>query len=209
MGCGYGESGRWLSGRLGCRVTGITVSRRQARLAQRYNRRGGHIDRIRVVRADAAQLPVDTSAFDVVWVVECIEHLSDKRRFLHEAARVLRPGGRLALCTWQRGEGISAGEPLVQEVCDAFLCPSLATAAEYSGWCVEAGLEVLRLDDLTAHVSATWHILIERVGRPWLAPLRLLVGRDVRRFINGFPTIAAAYASGATSYGLLVAAKPA
>jgi tocopherol O-methyltransferase len=207
VGSGYGASGRWLSHRFGCRVTGVTISRKQARLARRYNERYGHAGRTQVVRANAADLPFAAGSFDLVWVVECIEHLADKRRFVRETARMLRPGGRFALCTWQRGEGIEAAEPQLREVCEAFLCPSLASAAEYRAWCEAAGLEVRCEENLTPHVRATWDILGKRIGRPWLAPLRLLVGRRVRRFVAGFPVIASAYDSGAMSYGLVVAAK--
>jgi tocopherol O-methyltransferase len=209
VGCGYGASARWLSDRLECRVTGMTISAAQARLARRYNLRHGQASRIDIVRADAAVPPIRSSAFDVVWVVECIEHLEDKRRFVEETARILRPGGRFALCTWQRGTGVPADEPLVQGVCEAFLCPSLASADEYQAWCEDAGLDVRCIEDLTSRVRRTWEILTERVARPWLAPFkRIFLDRDGRRFLDGFPTIARAYDSGAMSYGLLVAEKP-
>jgi tocopherol O-methyltransferase len=208
IGCGYGASARWLSSKFACRVTGVTLSTAQARLARRYNLRRGQASRIDIVRADAAVPPIRSAAFDVVWVVECIEHLDDKRRFVLETARILRPGGRFALCTWQRGPGTPADEPLVQNVCEAFLCPSLASADEYGVWCEEAGLEVRCVEDLSSKVRKTWDVLSARVGRPWLAPLkRMLLNRAARRFVDGFPTIAEAYDSGAISYGLLVAGK--
>lgn len=208
VGCGYGATGRWLSGRFGCHVTGITISQAQARLARRLNARAVPGGRVSVLRGDAAYLPFARESFDVLWIIECIEHLSDKRRFVEDAARLLRPGGRLALCTWQRGEASHPTDPLVQAVCDAFLCPCLATSAEYRSWCADVGLEILRVEDLTAQVSPTWEVLVRRLGRPWLAPLKLLVRGDVRRFVDGFQIILEAYRSRAMSYGLLVARRP-
>ncbi len=119
---------------------------------------------------------------------------------------MLRPGGRLALCSWLRGSD-RAGADQVRAVCEAFLCPSLASPEEYQAWCASASLEVTRLDDLTPEVRATWDILQRRVGRRWLAPLKRLLAPEVRRFLAGFSTIAAAYDSGAMSYGLLVATR--
>ncbi len=98
---------------------------------------------------------------------------------------------------------------MVEAVCDAFLCPSLATAAEHRAWCEEAALEVRCQEDLTARVLDTWKILERRVSRPWVRPLRWLVGNSARRFVDGFPIIARAYETGAMSYGLLVARRPA
>jgi tocopherol O-methyltransferase len=208
VGCGYGASARWLSTHLDCRVTGVTVSRKQARLAKRYNTREALDGRTSVVRADAATLPFDDAAFDVVWVIECIEHLVDKQSFVHDAARMLRPGGRFALCAWQRTDSAGEDDELVRRVCESFLCPSLATEREFEEWCSAAGMQVRCVEDLTANVRATWDILMKRISRSWLAPARMLAGGDVRRFLEGFPAIARAYDSGAMSYGLLVAAKP-
>lgn len=208
VGCGYGASARWLAEHRGCRVIGITISRRQARLARRVD---GHRARgagVAVVRGDAADPPFADDAFEIVWVIECLEHLEDKRAFVAQVARMLAPGGRLALCAWLRADGVPKDEPLVREVCDAFLCPGLASAAELSGYCEDAGLRVGRQEDLTDGVRQTWTILRRRVDRPWLAPLRWLVGAETRRFVAGFSSIDRAYELGRMSYGLLVASRP-
>lgn len=49
----------------------------------------------------AGPLPYDDGAFDAVTIIELIEHLppDDNRVLLAEAARVLRPGGRLVVST--------------------------------------------------------------------------------------------------------------
>jgi tocopherol O-methyltransferase len=208
VGCGYGASGRWLATHQGCPVTGFSVSRVQTRLAQRQNAKAGLQSLTSAVRADAASPPFADGSFDIVWVIECTEHLEDRRRFVLDAARLLRPGGRLALCAWQRGPGVDEDDPQVRQVCEAFLCPSLSSEAEYREWCSEADLGVRHADDLTPHVRATWEIVSARVGAWWLSPLRLFFGRDTRRFVDGFAVIGKAYESGAMNYGLLIAEKP-
>ncbi len=45
------------------------------------------------------RLPYDDASFDVVLLVEVIEHLSDHQAALGELARVLKPGGSLILTT--------------------------------------------------------------------------------------------------------------
>src|SRR5438034_5931485 len=44
--------------------------------------------------ADACALPFPDASFDRVLAVECIFHFPSRLRFLKEAARVLKPGGR-------------------------------------------------------------------------------------------------------------------
>ncbi len=55
-----------------------------------------------VVMADAARLPFADGSFDVVICSEVLEHLPDDRAALREMARVLAPGGRLALSVPRR-----------------------------------------------------------------------------------------------------------
>jgi ubiquinone/menaquinone biosynthesis C-methylase UbiE len=50
---------------------------------------------VRFVEGDACALPFPDASFEVVLAVECIFHFGDRQRFLAEARRVLKPGGRL------------------------------------------------------------------------------------------------------------------
>lgn len=209
VGCGYGASGRWLAGGLGCRVVGLTISAGQARYASRRNARRGLSARTRVVRGDAEALPFRADGFDVVWVIECSEHLEDKAGFVAAAAERLRSGGRLALCSWLAGRELEGRRRWLEEVCQRFLCPSLATADDYRRWCETAGLRVLHEENLTGGVARTWDVLIHRIERPWLSWLKpFILDPAQRRFVDGFPVIREAYATGAMEYGLFVAAKP-
>lgn len=206
VGCGYGASGRWLASSLGCHVTGVTISGKQARLARRYNKRRGLVTRTPVLRADAARLPLADAGFDVVWSIECLEHLRDKEEFVRRAAVLLRPGGRLAVCSWLRGDGISPDNSLIRDVCEAFLCPSLATAGDYLSWFAAAGLEHRAIEDLTEYVCPTWKVLAGRLRR--MVAFRPLVSRGIRRFVDGFPKIYEAFGSGVMTYGLFVVRRP-
>jgi SAM-dependent methyltransferase len=52
------------------------------------------------VRADAAALPFEDAAFDAVVSNLLMPHVSDLPAVVAELARVVRPGGRVALTTW-------------------------------------------------------------------------------------------------------------
>ncbi|MDD5223103.1 MAG: class I SAM-dependent methyltransferase [bacterium] len=49
----------------------------------------------RLARSEAQALPFKDRGFDAVLALDLIEHVRDDRRVIAEAARVLRPGGRL------------------------------------------------------------------------------------------------------------------
>jgi SAM-dependent methyltransferase len=97
VGCGFGGTIAHLNDRLsGCRLVGLNIDERQlARARKLVSARPGNS--VQFVQGDACELPFGEGAFDIVLAVECIFHFPSRRRFFSQAARVLRPGGTLAL----------------------------------------------------------------------------------------------------------------
>jgi tocopherol O-methyltransferase len=205
-----GGSAIYLARTLGCRVTGITLSplqRSWARNAARWNRASSSTE---FRCADAEQVDFPPGSFDVVWSIECTEHLYDKARFFQRAAGWLRPGGRMAICAWLAGEALESQQQVrqVYDVCEGFFCPSLGTCGDYRHWMTDAGLTVERDYDWTARVEHTWEICRRRVRRFGVRWLARLVDRDTVMFLDRFETILGAYRSGAMRYGCFIAHKP-
>ncbi|MGH9749907.1 MAG: class I SAM-dependent methyltransferase [Candidatus Polarisedimenticolia bacterium] len=73
-------------------ITGINISERQLETCRR-NAPGS-----KFVKMDATALEFDDASFDAAICVEAAFHFNTRERFLREAARVLKPGGRLVLC---------------------------------------------------------------------------------------------------------------
>ncbi len=209
VGCGMGGSAIELARRHGCRVTGLTLSPVQRSWATLSAAWQGVGRRARFLRADAEAVELPAGVFDVVWNVECSEHLFDKPAFFRRVAGWLRPGGRLGLCAWLAGDRPGA-EGQVRAVCEGFLCPSLGTAGDYQRWLADAGLANRVVEDLTPRVARTWEVCMRRVRVSGVGLLtRLLGGRLLRLFVERFATLWEAYRSGAMRYGLFVAEKPA
>ena len=210
IGCGMGGSSIHLARALDCQVTGITISPFQRRWAARAARWHGVSRRteFRCVDAERVQFPRQT--FDVLWSVECTEHLFDKPAFFRRAVEWLRPGGQLAVCAWLAGDGLESDARVqqVQKVCADFFCPSLGTSADYCGWLSQTGLEVQQCYDWTDQVQRTWEICRRRVRRSGIRFLAGLFHRDTARFLDGFDTILDAYRNGAMRYGCFIAHKP-
>jgi SAM-dependent methyltransferase len=96
-GCGFGGTVESLNGRLsGLELVGLNIDPRQLkRASSRVLPRADN--RIRWQAGDACAMPLPGRAFDAVLAVECIFHFPSREAFFRECARVLRPGGRLAL----------------------------------------------------------------------------------------------------------------
>lgn len=209
IGCGMGGSAIHLARRRGCRATGVTISPVQRRWAAASARWQGVGNRCEFVLADAERVELPAAAFDVVWSVECTEHLFNKPAFFCRAAEWLRPGGRMAICAWLAGREATdpARQRQVVEVCEGFFCPSLGTLDDYRRWMTDAGLRVDVAEDWTERVARTWEICRRRIDRSGVRWLARAIDRDTALFLDRFETILGAYRSGAMQYGCLVATR--
>ncbi|MEB2284458.1 MAG: hypothetical protein B6D46_02940 [Polyangiaceae bacterium UTPRO1] len=88
VGCGAGATAVDFS------VHGWVCACDRSRQALRYVGARGVADR---VAAEATDLPFRDGAFDVVLAFDVLEHVADDAGFLRELARVLAPGGALAI----------------------------------------------------------------------------------------------------------------
>jgi tocopherol O-methyltransferase len=208
IGCGMGASSIYLAKTRGCRCHGVTISPLQRRWASLAATWHGVRSRVGFRCADAEQAELATNFYDVVWSVECTEHLFDKPRFFKRAAQWLKPDGTIAICAWLAGDTSDPGRARqVHEVCEGFFCPSLGAADDYTQWMEQAGLCIEQRLDWTARVARTWEICRERVRRLRVRWLAHFMGRDSVLFLDRFDTILDAYQSGAMEYGCFIARK--
>ena len=91
LGCGTAYFSAWLA-RRGARPVGVDVTPAQLQTARECRHQTGII--FPLIEADAAGVPLPGASFDLV-ISECGASLwCDPARWIPEAARLLRPGGR-------------------------------------------------------------------------------------------------------------------
>jgi ubiquinone/menaquinone biosynthesis C-methylase UbiE len=99
IGCGTGVHARLLA-EAGANVTAVDLTPTAIELTRR--RLAMHGLHAEVLEADAEALPFDDASFDFVWSWGVVHHSNDTARVIAQIARVLRPGGRLALMVYHR-----------------------------------------------------------------------------------------------------------
>ncbi len=99
MGCGTGLAARAIAGHAGFRgsVTGIDLSAHLVAVASRLAGEQGVGQRVTFQSGDVRRLPFADASFDAVVAHTLISHVPGPLAVLQEAARVLKPGGTIAV----------------------------------------------------------------------------------------------------------------
>jgi SAM-dependent methyltransferase len=136
IGCGHGRSLPALAALASDgRIVGTDPSELMAAIAARRSGALIRSGRVRVVAADAGAMPLPDAAFDKALCVHVVYFWPDSGAALREIARVLKPGGRLALVfRTESNDAVGAFPP------DVYRFPALAemaSALEAAGFAVE------------------------------------------------------------------------
>ena len=178
LACGTAYFSAWLS-RAGATTVALDLSAEQLATACRLQRAGGPV--FPLVQADAERLPLADGCVDLVVSEHGAAAWCDPERWLPEAARVLRPGGRLvfltnshlsALCV-PADEGV-AGERLLRGQREAYRVQWPGGGIEFhpspGDWVRllrGAGFVVEAVHELYAPPEGGDHPFYEIVSRDW------------------------------------------
>jgi tocopherol O-methyltransferase len=209
VGCGYGGTALYLARNFRCRVDGLTLSPKQARIARTKIARAclGDLASIEVCDVEQDAEPFNTRAqYDVIWTMESSEHLQDKAGYIERAARLLHHRGQFIIAAWTRSKAapLVRTAPLVEKIAELTVCPGFQTAGDYARQLCRAGLGITSITDLTESVLPTWEICYRRVTRARL--LWQLMPAEIRTFLGAIPLMIEAYRRGLMSYTVIVAA---
>ncbi|WP_411104169.1 class I SAM-dependent methyltransferase [Streptomyces sp. cmx-4-9] len=179
VGCGLG---------LGCalaleeygpaQVTGVDVHPQQIQRACQANAAllAARPDRLSFTRGAAEGLPSGDGEFDCLYSVEAAQHFPDLPAFAREAARVLRPGGRLAVASFFTVEGAEAPAERLAGLLDSYasgldIARPVSHLTEALG---EAGFADVRAASIGPQVWPGWDRWLARLWEPGTWPRNFL-----------------------------------
>jgi cyclopropane-fatty-acyl-phospholipid synthase len=219
IGCGWGGLVRYAAAHYGVEALGITLSERQAELANERIRADGLERRCRVEVRDYRDFAAGVT-FDKVVSVGMFEHVGRAQlpTYFREAARLTKPGGlflnhgivraperergvmrRVRRLLWQEGKFI-----------ERYVFPDgeLVPLAEAVRNAEQAGLETRDVESLREHYALTLRQWVARLERQREAAVRL-VGEETYRVWRLYMAASAqAFASGRISLAQVLLARP-
>ncbi|MFJ8473782.1 methyltransferase domain-containing protein [Kitasatospora sp. NPDC094011] len=162
IGCGIGYPAQRLVRTCDVNVVGVTVSHIQVEEATALAAEAGLADRATFQFADAMDLPFPDGSFDAAWAFESMWHMPDRAQVLSEAARVLRPGGRLAIADVIQRDPISPeGRVVLDHISENYAVRSLGTVDEYRVALAANGFVDVEIRDITDNVIRTLGLMAD------------------------------------------------
>jgi 27-O-demethylrifamycin SV methyltransferase len=212
VGCGTGGPAVLLARDHGVHVTGITTSEVGVAAAQERAASEGLADRTRFERRDGMDNGFPDRSFDRAWVLESSHLMRDRDRLIAECARVLRPGGRMALCDivlrrpmpFEEVKRLRVPLALLREV---FGDARMEPLSRYAELARTNRLEVVEEVDLTAPTRATFARWRENAAVHRDEVVRSLGEDDWQRFVDSCDVLEGFWDDGTLGYGLLAAVK--
>ena len=148
-------------------LAGITLVPWQVEQARTLNQTSGLGNRIRVLLGDYENTTIASASFDAAYALEssCHAHHADKHTFLHEAHRLLKPGGRLVVADgFLRRGPISSGlrAHVYRKLCECWVIEELGQLDLFIHELERLGFHSIRVERLQLRVApSVFHI-------PWV-----------------------------------------
>jgi len=175
VGCGFGGTSRHLAKKFpGASVRGITLSPKQVERGTEMAKEQG-VPNVQFEVMDALAMTIPDNSVELVWACESGEHMPDKKKYVEEMVRVLKPGGQLVIACWcQREETPSTPftekeRKELQFLYDEWAHPYFISYQEFVRLMNGTGkMEKLSAEDWTSQTLPSWiHSIWVGVWDPW------------------------------------------
>ena len=188
-------------------MTGVDATEKMVELGRERCGAEGSDGKISFVLGNVCSTGLPGGQADFVWGEDAWCYVADKAALIAEAARLVKPGGKIAFTDWVEGAKLSDAEA------DRFLTfmkfPTLASIRDYSGMLIKNNCEVVRAED-TSRFAPYCELYINMLNMQLTYDALRIVGFDsaVLEWLAGeFGFVLELARAGKIAQGLIVAEK--
>jgi tocopherol O-methyltransferase len=150
-GCGVGGSSIFIANNIGCQVTGISLSERQIQQANDNAKRKNISELLQFQRMDYCQTNFPDASFDVIWGCESICYADNKEKFIKEAYRLLKPGGRLVVADGFVTDKKNNNNPIIRKWLDGWQVNYLESPEIFHQFMLQTGFDNISYRDISKY----------------------------------------------------------
>jgi len=214
VGCGFGGTSRHIAKKLPeTQVTGITISPKQVERATELAKEQ-NVPNAKFMLVDALNMTFPDNSFDFVWACESGEHMPDKKQYIEEMMRVLKPGGRFVMATWcQRDDSAKPFTPEEEKKLDFLYSewthPHFISIEDYVKLIEGTGvMEKVGSANWADETIASWrHAIYEGAFKPWFVIRRPHLWWKTIKDCYCMEKMHRAFDEGLMTYGMFYATK--
>ncbi|HEX5626119.1 MAG TPA: class I SAM-dependent methyltransferase, partial [Saprospiraceae bacterium] len=153
-GCGIGGTSVYAARLWNCHMQGITLSEKQVQTATNLAQSKKLKGTAQFSAQNYCHTRFPNESFNGVFGIESICHATDKEVFLKEAARLLKPGGRLVIADFfkSRNAHQADDEKLLQDWAHSWAVPEFSFYGDFIDWAQRNGLRLVENNDITDHI---------------------------------------------------------
>ena len=159
------------------RMTGVDATPAVVQLGRRRCAEEGLAERISFVEGNACATGLPSGRFDFVWGEDAWCYVEDKAALITEAARLIKPRGKIAFTDWMEGpSALTAGE--ASRFLEFMKFPSVLTLGEYQSLLEASGCSVRVARD-TGRFAASMPLYLDMLEKQLVFDALKIIGYDL------------------------------
>ena len=169
-GCGIGGSSIYLAKKLGCKVTGITLSAKQVSKAKELAKSESVERLVSFHEQNYLATSFADNSFDVIWAIESFGTAPDKLLFFKEMFRLLKPGGKILFADTFKPFPYTIDEEIdMQIMLNGWAISDILSIDELEKLAVENNFKFYKRKDVTKEIRKSvekiyWASLLGMIG---------------------------------------------
>ncbi|MEK7447325.1 MAG: class I SAM-dependent methyltransferase [Patescibacteria group bacterium] len=174
-GCGIGGSAIWIAENYGAKITGITIVEDHVKLAEKYAKGRGVSNLVKIELKDFCDTRLPSGSFNKIYGIESICYAIDKYDFLKEAHRLLKKGGKLAVCDGYmvKDELTEKETKYVQNTYNGWVLDNFSSYEDFNNNLKKLGYHNIEFIDVTKKIMKSSEEVYK--SSRWIHPLVILL----------------------------------